>query len=494
MRYIFKNALLSITRNKGRNLLIGILILVISCAVSVALAIDHASAALIASYEDKYEVEATIAMNRENMMQNFDPENREDAKADMNEVFQTASSITAADIEAYADSDYVKSYYYTMNTEMNAVSLEKAEQSMEGMPQQKRGDQEFEEMASGDFTLQGYSSLSAMNEFIEGSYQIVDGEVASDFESDTCLLNEELATLNDIQVGDQITLVDPNDETITYSLTVSGIYQEQSERENGMKQFANSVNTIITNAHVVEQISAASESLRVSITPTFILTDSSVVDAFSAELSEKGLSEYLSVQTNLDQVESATSTIANVQTFSVTFLIITFIIGTIVLLIVNFINIRERKYEIGVLRTIGMKKSKVCLQFISELLIVSLLSLLLGAGIGAAISVPVSNYMLENEIASAQNEQQSIRDHFGGNGKEMIPDQGEMPEQSPDMGKNNFQGVIELQAFDSIDAVVDIQVVIQLLGIGLALTVISSLSAMISIQRFSPLTILKERT
>ena len=36
----------------------------------------------------------------------------------------------------------------------------------------------------------------------------------------------------------------------------------------------------------------------------------------------------------------------------------------------------------------------------------------------------------------------------------MIPDQGEMPEQSPDMGKNNFQGVIELQAFDSIDAVV----------------------------------------
>lgn len=153
MRYIFKNALLSITRNKGRNLLIGILILVISCAVSVALAIDHASAALIASYEDKYEVEATIAMNRENMMQNFDPENREDAKADMNEVFQTASSITATDIEAYADSDYVKSYYYTMNTEMNAVSLEKAEQSMAGMPQQKRGDQEFEEMTSGDFYL-----------------------------------------------------------------------------------------------------------------------------------------------------------------------------------------------------------------------------------------------------------------------------------------------------------------------------------------------------
>ena len=75
--------------------------------------------------------------------------------------------------------------------------------------------------------------------------------------------------------------------------------------------------------------------------------------------------------TNLDQVESATSSISNVKTFATTFLIITLSIGAVVLFVINLINVRERKYEIGVLRTIGMKKSTLTGQFLIELLIVS---------------------------------------------------------------------------------------------------------------------------
>ena len=55
-------------------------------------------------------------------------------------------------------------------------------------------------------------------------------------------------------------------------------------------------------------------------------------------------------------------------------------------------------------------------------------------------------------------------------------------------------GTPDVQAYDSIDAVVSISVLLELLGIGLSLILISSLSAMISIQRFTPLTILKERS
>ena len=48
--YILKNAFISITRNKGRNLLIGIVILVISCSVAVTLAINFSSSNLMESY------------------------------------------------------------------------------------------------------------------------------------------------------------------------------------------------------------------------------------------------------------------------------------------------------------------------------------------------------------------------------------------------------------------------------------------------------------
>lgn len=58
----------------------------------------------------------------------------------------------------------------------------------------------------------------------------------------------------------------------------------------------------------------------------------------------------------------------------------------------------------------------------------------------------------------------------------------------------NYNGNVKVETIDSIDAVVDYVVILELLGIGVGLTLISSLASMISIQRFSPLTILKERS
>lgn len=58
----------------------------------------------------------------------------------------------------------------------------------------------------------------------------------------------------------------------------------------------------------------------------------------------------------------------------------------------------------------------------------------------------------------------------------------------------NYSGTTQVQAIETINAVVDFTVIAQLLAIGVLLTLISSLASMISIQRFSPLTILKERS
>ncbi len=483
--YILKNAITSIVRNKGRNILIGIIILVIACAVSVTLAINNSSSNLIKSYESQYEVEATISVNRKNMMQDFDPSDKESSKDNMLEMFTSASSLTEEEIIDYADSDYVKSYYYTMEIGVNSNTLEKASMTSNdtntNMPGRgNNGKENFTNTQSGDFTLRGYSSLDAMNEFITGNYTITDGEVSSDFTSNDCLINSELATLNDISVGDTISIVDVNDDDNTLELVVVGIYEDASSEDN-MSMFTSSVNTIITNTKVIDTLVENDEEISVSLTPTFVLTDSDVIESFTSELTEKGLDENLTVETNLDQVENATSTISNVKSFAIAFLIITLIIGTVVLLVINMINIRERKYEIGVLRTIGMKKSKVCLQFIYELLIVSFVSLLLGALLGASISVPVSNTLLENEITSSEEKTSDIRDNFGKG-------------QNDDFMDNKFNGVASVQAFTSIDAVVDFKVLIELLGIGLLLTLISSISAITSIQKFSPLTILKERS
>lgn len=322
-----------------------------------------------------------------------------------------------------------------------------------------------------------------MEEFVSGKYKISEGEISSDLESTSCIINSELATLNDIEVGDEITVVDPDNEENTLTLTVTGIFEEVSDTDNQMGMFTSSINTIITNVEVTSMLQEKNEDMNSSLTPTFILTDKSVIDDFEEELKEKGLNEYLSVSTNLEEIEGATETISNVNTFATTFLVITLIIGGVVLFVINMINIRERKYEIGVYRTIGMKKSTLTLQFILELFIVSFVALMIGAGFSAVSSVPVSNYLLENEIENSSEKIENINQNFGGK-----------PDVGGDRGFEKVNGVATVQAFDSIDAAVNVKVLLQLLAIGIGFTLVSSLAAMISIQKFSPLTILKERS
>lgn len=482
--YILKNALISILRNKSRNILIGVILIIIASAVSVTLAINNSSDSLIKSYEEKYDIEATIGINRENMMKEFKREDREESKSKAGEKFLEVSSISVDDVENFAKSEYVKEYYYTLSVGVNSEELEKAELSTSNsnnMPQRQDDKrQEIKNENTTSFTLKGYSSVEAMSEFIDGNYKITSGEVFEDFSSNYCIINNELATVNNLQVGDTIKVIDNTDEKKEYELIISGIYEENSE-DNKMDMFSDSANTIITSSKFISEMNKNNDNLNIYVDPTFILTSKDVIEDFTNELYQKGLNENLSVKTNVDQVENATSTISNVKSFALTFLIITLIIGSVVLFVINMINIRERKYEIGVLRTIGMKKGEVCLQFILELLIISLISLIIGAVIGALISVPVSNGLLKNEISSSQSQNNSVMENFGAR-------------DFNNMNGKNFNGVLQVQEFDSINAVVDLRVLAELLGVGLLLTLVSSFASIFSIQRFSPLTILKERS
>ena len=85
------------------------------------------------------------------------------------------------------------------------------------------------------------------------------------------------------------------------------------------------------------------------------------------------------------------------------FLIVVFAIGGVVLVVLNIFNVRERKYEVGVLTAIGMKKFKVSLQFIFETLVVTFVFIVIGGCIGAVSSVPVTNSLLESQIEAAEN-------------------------------------------------------------------------------------------
>ncbi len=525
--YIFKNAWKSIIRNKGRNILIAIIIIVISSSCAVSLAILKSASNIVAAYNSKNPIEATISMNREVLITKLREDNK--TQEEMINSFNDIKGITEEEIINYANSDYIKEYYYTYTLGVDAKDLTEATDSLVkettevktetstsswGSPYQggkmpPRGgnmggrttskkttttktEKIFNEKAeNGAFTLVGYNSYEDMKEFVSGNYIITEGTVSNDFNSSNCVISEELSTLNKLTIGDKITVIDTNNTKNTYELTITGIYKENTESSNDMTtMFSASANNIITNVNFIKKMLEKNSNLTENITPTFILKDKEDIEEFSKEVESKGLSEYYMVTNNIEEIEAATKSINNVKTFATTFLIITLLIGGIVLMVINMINIRERKYEIGVLRTIGLKKSKLSLQFMFELLIVCIVGLSLGAVIGTLTSVSVANKLLESEIKNTSEEYNNISKNFGIENKEPEENQEGQVEK---VNRYNF-GVANINEVNSIDAVVDFKVLLELLAIGAFLTLISSLVSMISISRFSPLTILKERS
>ncbi len=164
--FIIKNALISITRNKGRNILMGVIILVIACACTVTLAINNTASDLINSYESSYDKELTITFNRENMMKDVDFSNKENMES-AKEKFNNISSYTVDDVKNFAKSKHIESYYYTYNISLNGSNISKAEsESDEDSKMPNFPGRDNFDGSSYDFSLNGYSSVDSMSEFI----------------------------------------------------------------------------------------------------------------------------------------------------------------------------------------------------------------------------------------------------------------------------------------------------------------------------------------
>ena len=484
--YILKNTFISIKRNKGRNILIGIILVVIACACTITLAINNTASDLISSYKNSYKHELSITFNRENMKKDMDFSNQ-DSIEEAKDKFENITSYTVSDIKNFSKNKHITSYYYTEEISLNGSSITKVE-STSNEDNNNHGPKMEKQNNQLDFTVTGYSNNEAMSEFISGKYKmssIEDDAWDKAFNGNYVFINEELASYNNLSLGDKITLKDSDENT--YEFEIIGIFSENSDSEEEASLFSNSANTLITSTNAIEEITNQNENIKVNLKPTFIIDSYDNKDAIEEDFYNKGLDENYKVETNEEEVTSVLSGVSNVKSFATIFFIITLGIGGIVLFILNMINIRERKYEIGVLRTIGMSKVKLTMQFISELMIVTLIALLLGLGIGAISAKEVSNSLLQSEITRTNNNEKEVQENFGG----------KMPngDKNSSKSQSNFsKNGPNISAYQSIDAVVDIKVILELLAISLGLVLVSSLASMISIQHFSPLTILKERS
>ncbi len=556
--YIIKNALRCIGRSKGRNILIGIIVLVISVSACIGLSIRQASENAKQETMDNMLITATINFDRQSMMSQMGEGvggNRgEQPHFDRDQFAQmmgNSQALSLDEYKTYAQAESVKDFYYVATMSVNGdddflpvstVSSSEDETAREAKTEASRMDGMGGKpgfpggqggfggmgMTQSDFTLKGFSSDLAMTDFQSGTASIVEGSV---FEEGTdsldCIISRELALYNSLQVGDVVTITNPNNEEETYELTITGLFTDSSANENSFSPMGfsstdpanmiyvsyNALSKIVDSSSEVSQVvtdettGVETETVLVStLSATYVFADAEDYYSFESEVRELGLDEsYIVNSADITAFENSLAPLKTLGSMAGWFLLIILIIGAVILVVLNIFSVRERKYEIGVLTAMGMKKSKVAVQFITEIFMVTIVAVIFGIIIGGVSSVPVTNALLQNQVASQQTKLENMESNFGRPGGFMgsemgnPPDRGDMAGISDNMPQGGFRDMFS-QAGDAvgkyvteINSAMNLTVVFQMFGIAILLIIFAGMGSVLFIMRYEPLKILANR-
>lgn len=465
--YIVRNAMKNLIRNKGRNILIAAVTLAIVISTVVTLTINNAVAKVIDQIRLDLGSRVEIGQDLIEMKQaGFD--GRTDA-----------SYLSIDNFYSFAQSNYLREVIYS--AEMYAWSGTFFAVADESKGTATRQNDDGSVFLADTLKLISSSKPEALTDF-GSKREIINGRMFENLNE--CVISQDIAQLNGVSVGDTIEFRGAYADQKVFSLTVAGIYSDATDEyvSAWMTMFGsfhseNRRNEIITSWDTL--MAAGWESnFGLKLTTTYFLKDPDDISAFEAEVRGKGLPITYDVSINQDAYNKVTGPLSGMKSAAVTFMVVILILGAIVLALLSFMAVRERKYEVGVLRAMGMERGAVAFGILSEAVMISFVCLILGLGAGSAMAQPVADNMLTSRVAAAEAESSS-----GGGGKVLMS--GGQVSTSDNAAGYSPESEIEVSlGTDTIG---------QIILITLLLAALSGVIGVAFITQYEPLKILRER-
>ena len=393
--YLLKNAIKNLVRNKGRNILLLIVVIAMIAASTVAILINRTSSSIIEDYKTRFGVKVNLNLDMDSMN-----------KWDVTESGQYVTWIPVEQYLEFIKSEYLKSYQLTITMPLGldgvkAIGWDKELNTDNG------NTTKFEYPTCVSFVAD--ANVLSMKEFEDGKRKLVDGKLYSNINE--CLISKDFAKLNGLKVGDTFTVVSEAKDVKKIELTVSGIYFDGTEQYKGPLQISlyNRRNEIMVSLETLQNANLPMSFM--TPTASFELKSPDLIEDFTKNLRSKGLSETFKVDANTKAYERIVAPVMGLNKITNSFMWVVLAVGGAIILLVAAMAVRERKYEIAVLRSMGLKKQKVIAMLLAEMLMITTIGLAVGLGIGAVSSQPIANSMLESQIQIAE---ENKSDNLGG--------------------------------------------------------------------------------
>ena len=462
--YIIGNAIKNLIRNKGRNILLAVVTLAIIISAVVTLTINNASSRII---EDA----------------KLDIASRVDIRVDLfTHGRDGRRTITVDQYVSFADSDYLR--HTVFQAEMQAWFGNFNAVGDFEMGQATPPDPSMPHAPVGKLT--GHSEPENIDGF--GTFRhLVAGRMFDGINE--AIITEELAALNGLSVGDTLHIESAFQAGKTFELTVVGIFShEPDEMEAWQAEIWEMMGFSLPSMISHNEIFTSFDTIMAAGWETadgldmrlqYYLRNPNDLANFEAEVRAKGLPDVFGVTINQAALDRVTGPLESMRNAAMTFTIVILILGAIVLVLVSYLAIRERKYEVGVLRAMGMERGKIAFGIFTEAIMITTLCLVIGLGSGTILAQPIADGLLAAEVEAAFEEATN-----SGEGDRFLIAGGEVQTDDPAAG---------YRPISDIEVAVSMDVIVQIIIIALSLAAVSSVIGIIRITKYEPLKILRER-
>ena len=329
-----------------------------------------------------------------------------------------------------------------------------------------------------DFTISGTNDLAANTTFISSGRAIK----ASDEGTNNVVIESTLASQNSLKVGSTFTIKDSNDKT--YKMTVVGIYTTTSSSTESSIQYMNTMYTALSVANSIKGTTGKVSNA------TYSMENPAQADTFVKAANKLVNDSNFQVSKNDQAYQNVKSSLNNVASFARNIVLIVAIAGAIILALIVMLMVRERRFEIGVLMSLGESKLKIIGQFFFELFMVMIVSVGIASAAGNVVGNVVGQQLLKQETTQTTASTSNMQGAPGANG-------GKTEGQRPSENVGGFMGraggaigfgqsASEAKALEKLNIKTSVSEILLLVAIAILITLIAVGLASIGILRLNP--------
>ena len=227
--------------------------------------------------------------------------------------------------------------------------------------------------------MNGITASKSNIDFKSEVLKLEKGRHIEENDTNKIMIHEKFAELNNVNLGDKIKL---SQEGKILELEIVGIYSgDKTNIFNGLSSdFIE--NTVYTDYKSSQELSNLIANNKVT-SVEYGVEDPTKLDDVIKNVENLGINNLMVSKSNKNY-ELVTSSVESITKITNMIRIGSVVVGVVILSLILMFWVRERNYEIGILLSLGTSKVNLVLQFIVEVLLVTIFGLMIALGIEIA--------------------------------------------------------------------------------------------------------------